>query len=324
MDKTNELTVYNTRNNREYDIILIAPYSAGCIDLSHLESLPLKIAIYSQNRLMSMLTRIEESEIQKIEDLTVKTRILMNLETKSIDYIMKVIDGCISTQTDYIDDCCDISILKSIFLLYNEKARSSKTKIIQGCVLEAFLVDIGVRILEEAYEVGSVKLNCVRCNSNEILYQNIQSRIASMQHFIEFTANQSRYLLRKGKNKTSGFEIVFENEQFNNVFEQFVRYVVGMLWIGSNIPKINSTDIENKIVLKGILPKVDRSVRMIITLNNPIKSSDLFCMSEVGLAIFEIDNSSSGVLTATVATKKSKIIDRLITKGIKFDCQTVK
>lgn len=321
----------STKKEREYDIILIAPNCNTHVDLSHLESLPLKIAIYSETRWMTMLTTIYHNEVQKIADLCLKTRILMNLEAKDINYISELIDGCIAAQTDYVDDCNDISILKRIFLLYNEKAHASMIRIIQGCVLEAFLVDVGIRILEEAYEVKSAKLSIsAEDTGSEISHSSIQSKIAKMRHFIEFTVNQSRYLLKRDKIKTSTFEMSVENDQIfgKSIFKQSIlrqayKYIMDAIWIDSSKPSIYSDDMENKIILKGLLSKAERSILMVITADEFMKSSHLFCMSEVGLAMIS-GGPSCGVLTAVTATRKSKIIDRVVSKGIKFDCHTVK
>lgn len=143
-------------NRKDFDVVIYSEKNIPISIIREFEELPLKIGLYVNESTVdkTILIKLEQQPKENIESITEKTKLILNLSEYTYINISTVINACIKTDTNYIDCCTNLEILKTVF---KEYSTVNNIKIIQGCSYVPFLIDLGVFSIGKIHEIKNIE-----------------------------------------------------------------------------------------------------------------------------------------------------------------------
>ncbi|KAL6122538.1 hypothetical protein NUSPORA_00388 [Nucleospora cyclopteri] len=154
---------------REFDIIVYGSSSfTGKYVIKELEKSTYNVALSGRNidKIHKSSFKKIQCDIENIEDITKRTRVLLNLAGPFALLGEKIIQACVKTNTDYVDINGEVGFMKSIQENYDYLAKSANQTVLMGCGFDATASDLGAYFLAKNFDQCKIRgflsgKNCV-------------------------------------------------------------------------------------------------------------------------------------------------------------------
>jgi short subunit dehydrogenase-like uncharacterized protein len=381
-------------DSREYDIIVYGAtgFTAGYV-IKELECSTLKIAVSSRsfkNKLDTMFPKIECS-IEDIEEITKKTKILINCVGSYTLYCEPIIKACINTSTHYLDICGGPAFLEKIYQKYDEEAKNKKTRIIQCCGFDSVPADLGVFYFNRNHKFSNIET--IMCLSgSQVNVTTWESLLLSVKNFSSSNNTKPKRdtdkpkkdtdiskkdtdISKKENNKVEEYKFdtslnayiakfrgsdpyivkrsmkffsekgMFDSKvacylKIGSLFNLIVYYfILSVLFIMCKfnlgfyllkkfpgffscgiVSKNPSKEVTANSSFEMIFKAPNKDNTLVIKGPNPGYISTAILLTQSAYTLIDEENKVRyGVLTPAIAFYKTKIVDRLTTKGILFE-----
>lgn len=315
-------TKKTTLQKREFDIAVYCDDKTHPSFIRAFEELSLKvIVIFNEQTEKITMLPIAICSLENINTETGKVQTFINLTTYSLESVIRAVEACISTSTNYIDRCSDITITKYIFSFYNEASQAAGVKVIQACQLEPFLIDLGMHAVGMLHDV-----NVVDCTMNLERYGVITSPQNLLESdkdliFIDYLVKRShRYFRKHGishiRKSTTTVKIDSGKQSLYTLMQQ-VLMLSPILKRLVQKAKVVESKQEFEIVFAGSHLKSEKKSKLIITGSEKNFSASATCLLTAAISLCEV--RFTGVITPAVAFYRTDLIERLNSGNIKFE-----
>lgn len=312
---------------RKFDILLYCAQGTPSAFIREFELLPLRIGIILNQEPNDHFRTMLPISICSLDNLyihLISTRLLVNLDSDSLETVCRLIEGCVATKTNYIDCCEKIAVIKHVFALYDNIATKTGIAIIQGCGFETLLTDLGLHIIGKIHDVNQVEC-LIRLKESNAYYSDYDpDGVLSFERkkdLIEYLAKKSQNYFKKiGMNSV---KITIAEKDKNSILKQICGYAYSLLNFSRLFKKIKNIKLPNQerktlevFFMAKHVKSESRSVLM-VKCTDTDSDATAICLTQAAISVFEI--TDYGVFSPAAAFHKTQIIERLNSKKISFD-----
>jgi len=128
---------------------------------------------------------------QSLKNITSKTKVVISTVGPYMIYGKKILESCVSTETDYCDLTGEIPFVKESIDSFHKKAKDRHVKIVHSCGYDAIPSDLGCWLLEEkAIEIFNEPIQNVKLFVLATKGKFSGGTIASMVNLVKNSNNE--------------------------------------------------------------------------------------------------------------------------------------